>query len=586
MNVSMTTAMPVPAAPPGPYIGIVTAAYKAAKYFDEAVRSVQAQTHALWRWVIVDDGSTDRTFALADWYGVRDNRIQVLQQDNAGVSGARNRGVGALPRECEFVLFFDADDVLEPDALQRLVALAEQFPGAPAVNGWSRMIDADGVPVPPASDFDYLQNIREAAARGYCTAHDLLPTSFILNPAQVLCRRAALADVSDERAQPFDPNLRMAEDWDLWQRLAARGAIINTGQSAPVMNYRRHPGCTTNDAALCEIGIAEVRARHAADAPRRTIVDPLQRVEITIPDAPPLQAPFCIATVASPGFDGWLDSFLGSLHHNGQPDADTLIAVMLLDNDATCRAVMRRHIERGLPVQGIACRSLAPRRAWSKSALYSIAHVVEAGHYACIDADTLILGDLQPLRAHLQATPDYLISVALDCNGWYDKLLRAEFGLAPTVYDFFRTIYGGTAREWCDLQEPGAYDDFTGLTCPKELGGSRFIVNDGVFGGARRAMLQLDEVLRPFGVRGRDWLTPGVPFRNQFLFNLAILHHNFGAQLPDEFNVQLHANPAAVQVVGDNALWRGRGVRILHFTADTKTMFADLRARYATGERV
>ena len=139
------------------------------------------------------------------------------------------------------------------------------------------------------------------------------------------------------------------------------------------------------------------------DAPlpeqRGTIVDPIARAEIEVP--PPLgPVKRCVATVASPGWEQLLDDMLGSVVANGDcPDA--LLVVFLLGTSAECERVVAKY--RAVPVH---CRPLVPPDKGSKSVLYSVASVVDAEQYVCLDSDTLVLDRLSPVFEAIEAAPD------------------------------------------------------------------------------------------------------------------------------------------------------------------------------------
>lgn len=79
-------------------IGVVVAAFNADRWIEASLVSLQAQTFKDWVCVVVDDGSTDRTAAIAEAWAARDPRVRVVRQANRGVSAARNRGLQLRPR--------------------------------------------------------------------------------------------------------------------------------------------------------------------------------------------------------------------------------------------------------------------------------------------------------------------------------------------------------------------------------------------------------------------------------------------------------------------------------------------------------
>lgn len=96
------------------------AAYNAERYIEQAIASLQAQTYEEWELLVVDDGSTDATAAIAERLATEDGRIRLFRQENKGVSAARNTAFAAM--RGEFFLIFDSDDVLPMDSLRLRVA--------------------------------------------------------------------------------------------------------------------------------------------------------------------------------------------------------------------------------------------------------------------------------------------------------------------------------------------------------------------------------------------------------------------------------------------------------------------------------
>ena len=108
-------------------ISVVVPAYNAEAFLEQCVRSVQEQAMADWELLIVENGSTDETYALAQRFARGDARIRVLQSKK-GVSYARN--VGIQQATGEYITFLDADDWLLPDALSYFRRMALKHPAA------------------------------------------------------------------------------------------------------------------------------------------------------------------------------------------------------------------------------------------------------------------------------------------------------------------------------------------------------------------------------------------------------------------------------------------------------------------------
>lgn len=97
-------------------ISVITPAYNSEKYIDRAIRSVLNQTWRNIEYILVDDGSTDRTGEILDRYAAEDDRIRVIRKENGGVSSARNAGLAAASGE--YIAWLDSDDWLEPAMLE------------------------------------------------------------------------------------------------------------------------------------------------------------------------------------------------------------------------------------------------------------------------------------------------------------------------------------------------------------------------------------------------------------------------------------------------------------------------------------
>ena len=97
--------------------------YNAERYLSACLDSLLAQTAKELQIILVDDGSTDGSLAIAKSYTVRDPRVELYRQPHAGQSAARN--LGLKHAHGEYVAFVDADDTIAPDWCEKHVEAIE-----------------------------------------------------------------------------------------------------------------------------------------------------------------------------------------------------------------------------------------------------------------------------------------------------------------------------------------------------------------------------------------------------------------------------------------------------------------------------
>ena len=124
-------------------ISVIISCYNGEPFLGNAIQSVIDQTYCDWELIIVNDGSTDNSLQIAEVYAKKDKRIRVLTGRNRGLNGARNLGVSVVCSNSEYLLFFDADDILEKKALSELYDVAQEN-NAGAVCCNYRNIDSKG----------------------------------------------------------------------------------------------------------------------------------------------------------------------------------------------------------------------------------------------------------------------------------------------------------------------------------------------------------------------------------------------------------------------------------------------------------
>ncbi len=93
-------------------ISIIIPVYQVEKYIRRCLDSVLSQTYSNLEVILIDDGSRDMSGKICDDYAIKDQRVKVIHQDNAGVSIARNKGLDICTGD--YITFVDSDDFLEP----------------------------------------------------------------------------------------------------------------------------------------------------------------------------------------------------------------------------------------------------------------------------------------------------------------------------------------------------------------------------------------------------------------------------------------------------------------------------------------
>lgn len=104
-------------------ITVIIPVYNVEKYINSTLESICGQTYQNLQILLINDGSTDRSFEKCQEWEKKDSRIKAYTQENQGVAKTRNRGIRLA--EGKYVMFLDADDWVEPHMLEILYDLAE-----------------------------------------------------------------------------------------------------------------------------------------------------------------------------------------------------------------------------------------------------------------------------------------------------------------------------------------------------------------------------------------------------------------------------------------------------------------------------
>ena len=213
-----------------PTVSIIIPAYKIAAYIDETLQSVFAQTFTDYEVIVINDGSPD----TADFEHILRpycERVVYIKQENRGAAAARNRGL--LTARGEFVAFLDGDDLWSPNYLEEQVKFIES-------SGWD-LVYADALIIgdSPLAGRTVMET---APSNGEVTVRSLLSATCNVITSGVLARKQPILDCG-----LFDEALRNSQDFDLWVRLAKRGARL-AYQRKVLLQYRCHDDSLSGDA--------------------------------------------------------------------------------------------------------------------------------------------------------------------------------------------------------------------------------------------------------------------------------------------------------------------------------------------------
>ena len=208
-----------------PLASVVVPSHNRARLLERTLRSILAQQLVDLEVIVVDDGSTDDTAAVAAAAGPR---VRVCRNARpAGVSTARNQGIAAA--RGDWIAFCDDDDLWAPDKLTRQLDAADRarldwaYTGDVNVDDGMRVLSG-GPPPDPTAVMALLPRGNPISSGG----------------SNVVVRAGLL-----KRVGGFNPDLRRTEDWDLWIRIARTGPPAWV--RAPLVAYRFHPGNVAAD---------------------------------------------------------------------------------------------------------------------------------------------------------------------------------------------------------------------------------------------------------------------------------------------------------------------------------------------------
>lgn len=201
-----------------PLLSVVIPVHNGAQWLGETLDSIYAQSEPNFEIVLVDDASTDHLQQVLDQHP--DNRLQLVRlSSNVGVSSARNLGV-RLARG-RYIAFCDADDLCQPQRFELQLNFLEKNPDIGLCGSAFTCFDTED---------------RETVSHpmSHETIRKMLMQANCFGLSTVMARACVL------KSNPFDSELAVAEDYDLWTRLVSSGVHV-ANLPGSLVRYRVHP---------------------------------------------------------------------------------------------------------------------------------------------------------------------------------------------------------------------------------------------------------------------------------------------------------------------------------------------------------
>ena len=208
-------------------ITVLTCCYNAENFVSESILSILNQTYRNFEYILVDDGSVDRTNRLLIEFAEKDDRVKIFSKNNTGLTDSLNFGLGKASGD--WIARLDADDIAFPDRLGKQFAHVKRDDSLVLVGGGCIEIDKEGKTVKhhryPGSHEELLKRLEK--------------TKPFFPHSSAFIRRSCVVEMGG-----YDRRYIRSQDCDLFLRMAEKGRIGCMDVS--VIKLRKHPGMLSN----------------------------------------------------------------------------------------------------------------------------------------------------------------------------------------------------------------------------------------------------------------------------------------------------------------------------------------------------
>lgn len=242
-----------------PKYSVIMPVYNGESYIKEAIESVLNQTVKDFEFIIINDGSTDKTLEIIKAYANKDSRIRIINQSHSGIVKALNKGL----REArgEWIFRMDADDISLPCRFETQIKVTQREHNIVLAGGWCEMIDQKG---------NYIKTCK------YPTKHAVLMEAleknkpFFPHPTAFFMRKVVL------ELGGYRERFRHAEDIDLWLRIGEKGRL--TCCEKVILKLRKHQTNVSTSAFRSQL-ILSIAAKICHYYRKNGLLDPSEMEE-------------------------------------------------------------------------------------------------------------------------------------------------------------------------------------------------------------------------------------------------------------------------------------------------------------------
>ena len=190
-----------------PKVSVIMSVYNEEQYIAETVESILNQTFSDFEFIIIDDGSEDKTYDVLKTFN--DPRMRIVRQQNMGLTKSLNKGIELS--KGEYIARADAQDIYVPTRFEKQVNFLDKNKKVAAVSNWVRYVDEEGNLISEKKLPTSSVQIKRKLGFSNSMVH-----------SSVMIRKSALIDIGG-----YNESLPYAQDYDLWLRLSQKYELAN-----------------------------------------------------------------------------------------------------------------------------------------------------------------------------------------------------------------------------------------------------------------------------------------------------------------------------------------------------------------------